>query len=149
MASKYIKAQKNTFLQTGLLLYQKKMIEQHYSFLKCKILQGKQLICEGIVESPDFKYQYQIEIAFRIGTEPISKIISPADIEPSVDIHMYKDRSLCLYYPIDMKWTARTPIFKYTVPWTVEWPHYYELFLINGGIWEGPQSPDHRQIYNQ
>jgi hypothetical protein len=147
MGSKYIKAAKKTYLNTSMLLYQKKLIEQHYSFLSCKI-KDEQLLCEGVIESPDLKNKYQIEITYQVGIEPVSKIISPVEITPNVEIHMYLNRSLCLYYPLDMKWTARTDLYKYTIPWTAEWPHYYELYLINGGAWEGPQSPEHRQIHD-
>jgi hypothetical protein len=45
--------------------------------------------------------------------------------------------------PPDMKWTERTPVYKYSVPWIVEWIHFYEISLLNGGEWEGPESPVH------
>ena len=56
---------------------------------------------------------------------------------------MYRDKSLCLCYAKDMKWNERTDVYAYTVPWVAEWLVYYELYLINGHQWEGPESPDH------
>ena len=56
---------------------------------------------------------------------------------------MYEDHSLCLHYPPDMKWSSWTPIYLYTIPWVVEWPLYYEIYLENGGRWVGPESPVH------
>lgn len=63
--------------------------------------------------------------------------------QPNKTIHMYKDHSLCLSYPPDIKWTERTNIHEYTIPWLSEWILYYELYLINGGDWEGKESPVH------
>jgi len=42
-----------------------------------------------------------------------------------------------------MRWTEQTPVYKYTVPWISEWIVYYEIYQMNGGIWEGPESPLH------
>lgn len=125
-----------------MLLHQKKLIERHYSFLNCRI-EKNVLVCRGIVTSPDYKYDYKVEIRCVYGLEPYVKIVEPAEIVPSGDIHMYEDHSLCLHYPPDMKWHARTPIYEYTIPWLVEWTVYYELYLLNGGKWEGPESPVH------
>ena len=87
--------------------------------------------------------EYKFEIRCVHGYEPYTKILEPSNIVHSNAIHMYADHSLCLHYPPDMKWTGRTPIYAYTIPWLIEWIHYYEIFLINGGKWEGPQSPVH------
>ncbi|NNV53869.1 hypothetical protein [Limnovirga soli] len=56
---------------------------------------------------------------------------------------MYSDHSLCLHYLKDMKWNGWTEIYKYTIPWAIEWIHYYEVYLVNGNKWEGPESPVH------
>lgn len=56
---------------------------------------------------------------------------------------MFKDHSLCLHYPPDKKWSGWTPIYQFTIPWLVEWIYYYEIYLVNGGFWEGSESPVH------
>jgi hypothetical protein len=125
-----------------MLLYQKKLIEQHYQFMRCRI-ENNVLVCRGVIASPDYKNEYKVEIKCVYGCEPYTQILEPADIVPSINIHMYPDHSLCLHYPPDMRWSARTPISDYTIPWLVEWIVYYELYLVNGGKWEGPESPVH------
>ena len=125
-----------------MLLYQKKLIEQHFEFLKCKI-EKNVLICKGVIRHRDYKNLYEVEIRYVYGCEPNTKILKPLDIIPSNKIHMYDDHSLCLHYPPDMKWSARTNICEYTVPWLIEWVIYYEQYLVNGGKWEGPESPVH------
>ncbi len=126
----------------AVLLNQKNLIEQHYSFLRSEICNNV-LICTGTIPIGDYKYEYKVEIRYVCGHEPLTKILKPEDILPSHEIHMYQDHSLCLHYPKDMKWTASTEVYRYTIPWVVEWIVYYELFLENGGIWEGPESPVH------
>jgi hypothetical protein len=142
MASSFFQASKNKFLRTSMLLHQKKLIEEHYDFLKCK-MEKNVLVCRGIIKSPDYKNEYKVEVRCVFGCEPYTKILEPADIVPSIDIHMYNDHSLCLHYPKDMKWSAWTPVYEFTIPWLVEWTLYYELYLVNGGKWEGPESPVH------
>lgn len=76
------------------------------------------------------------------GNEPKSTILYP-EINPSPKIHMYNDQSLCLHYPPDMKWNEKTDIYQYTIPWISEWIIFYEIYLVNGNIWEGKESPVH------
>lgn len=125
-----------------MLLHQKKLIEQHFSFLKCSV-KNNSLFCKGIISSNEYKYDYRVEIIYIHGKVPNVKIIEPDLIKPSAYIHMYENRSLCLHYPPDIKWHARIPLYSFTIPWLIEWIFYYELFLINGGTWEGPESPEH------
>lgn len=125
-----------------MLLYQKKLIEQHYDFLKCK-MEDNVLVCRGIVKAPNYRNEYKVEIRCVCGHEPSTKIVMPDDIVPSKYIHMYDDHTLCLHYPPDLKWNARTPIYQYTIPWLLEWIVFYEIYLRNGNTWEGPESPSH------
>ena len=123
-------------------MHHKKLIEQYYDFLKCTI-KDKVLVCIGKIHNVDYKNDYQLEIKCIAGKEPYSKIVEPSGIIPDTKIHMYNDHSVCLHYPPDMKWNGLIPIYKYTIPWLVEWIHFYELYLINGGKWEGRESPVH------
>ncbi len=56
---------------------------------------------------------------------------------------MFNDHSICLHYPPDMFWTEKIKIYQFTVPWISEWIIYYEIYLLNGGKWEGRESPVH------
>lgn len=142
MASKFLKPARNRFVKTAMLLHQKKLIEQHYQFLRCRI-EKNVLVCRGVISNPDYKNEYEVEVRCVYGFEPNTKISKPASIVPSLEIHMYSDHALCLHYPPDLKWSAWTPIYKFTIPWLVEWTVHYELYLVNGGKWEGPESPVH------
>jgi hypothetical protein len=141
MASKYFRTRHQQYEKRGLLQHHLKLLEQHYDFLKFSF-EKNVLVCTGKIKSADFKHEYKIEIRCTVGAEPYSKIIEP-EIVPSLHIHMYNDHSLCLHYPPDMKWSGSTPIYKYTIPWVLEWITFYELYLVNGGKWEGRESPAH------
>lgn len=132
---------KTKFHKYSVLLIQKKLIEEHYSFLTCKI-KNEVLICTGFLQPPGCKNPYKIKIEYVAGHEPKSTILKPS-IEPCKEIHMYNDHSLCLHYPIDMFWNEKIKIFEFTIPWISEWIIFYELYLVNGNIWEGRESPTH------
>lgn len=140
--NRFFRQRKHPYHRTAALLYQQKLIEEHYSFLRCRI-ENNVLVCRGTVTGDSYKNQYQVEVRCVYGHEPSTKIVTPEDIQPSRYIHMYDDHTLCLHYPPDMKWTGRTAIFQYTIPWLLEWILYYEIYLRNGNIWEGPESPTH------
>jgi hypothetical protein len=143
MSSLYLPRGK-PFNKYSVLAYQKKLLEEHCPFLTCSIFRNV-LTCTGEISHPDWKRSYRIKIECVAGKEPKSTILSP-DIDPCREIHMYPDHSLCLHYPQDMPWNEKTKLFKYTVPWITEWILYYELYLVNGGKWEGPESPEHFKL---
>jgi hypothetical protein len=132
---------KKSFSRFGNLLIQKKMIEENYPFLTCNIVR-EVLTCTGWVQPDGCLDKYKIKIECVAGCEPKSTIISPK-IEPSPQIHMYSDHSICLHYPPDMWWNEKIKIYEYTIPWIIEWIIFYELYLINGNKWEGRESPTH------
>lgn len=143
MASKYFLGyRRQQDAKNHILVHQKAMIDARFSFLQTAVRKNI-LTCSGWITSPLYKHKYKVEITCVVGYEPYCKIVEPADIKPCQEIHMHDDHSLCLSYPEDMKWTSWTPIYQYTIPWLVEWPLYYEIFLLNGGKWEGPESPVH------
>lgn len=126
--------QPNTFSYSFL---QKKEIEKKFSFLKCRI-ENDTLLCRGIFQ-PEGCGKYEIKIEFRAGTFPQVYILNPT-VKPNADIHIYKEGSLCLFYPADMQWKETTSIAEHTIPWIFEWIIYYELYLLTG-VWEGEYEP--------
>lgn len=120
----------------GLACFQKKHIEKYYNFLKCRIVNNT-LICCGYFQ-PENCDRYKVRIKFLAGRIPEVMILSP-DILPLEDIHRYKGGSLCLFYPLDMKWKDTTKISEFTIPWIFEWILYYEIWKLTG-LWEGAEK---------
>ncbi len=112
-------------------------IMKKFSFLKCNIINDT-LICTGTIQLESCN-PYKIRIESRADCHPKVYIINH-DITPHPDIHMYNDRSLCLYYPGDLKWKTNTSLADHLVPWTFEWILFYELYQLTG-IWEGAFVP--------
>lgn len=133
------------FNKYAVLSYQKKLIENHYDFLNCVIVNNI-LICKGKIKQPDCDI-YKIKIECVAGYEPKSTILFPL-IDPCKEIHMYKDHSLCLHYSPDMKWNVRTNVFQYTIPWLIEWIVFYEIYK-EKGVWLGHESPVHLKEPNK
>jgi hypothetical protein len=138
-------AQQRAAHHNAVLLNQKRWILYHYDHLDCSIKDGK-LVCRGKISSPDYLNIYYVEITYRVGSIPFCKILEPTSIVPCLEIHMADDRSLCLYFPEELKWNDSLKISDYFVPWLSEWVLYYEIYLRNGGKWLGPKSPPHLEM---
>lgn len=122
-----------------LFCLQKLKIEKAYPCFSCRVYSDR-FECGGRI-NPDPEDEngtaYKIKILYRF--TPKVWITSP-NIEYDTKIHMYRDKSLCLYYPEDFNWTDRSNIHETIIPWTAEWLVYYEKYVMSGQ-WEGPQAP--------
>jgi len=119
---------------------QQRHIETSFDSFKCNVTRTNILVCYGWISQPDCD-SYKVRIEYVYGHEPKTTILLPV-IEPSKEIHMYSDHSLCLHYPPDMWWNAQIKVFSYTIPWISEWICCYEIFKMTGK-WEGVESPVH------
>lgn len=133
---------KRTYDRYANLMLQKKRIESTYKFLSCSIDRDNVLRCSGWLQPTNCEGVYKVKVEYVAGKEPKSTIISPF-VQHDPKIHMYSDHSLCLHYPPDMPWNEKINIAHYTIPWISEWIYYYEIYQLNGNIWEGPESPSH------
>ena len=50
--------------------------------------------------------------------------------------HLYKDGSLCLYFPKAKQFDSKKLIVDYIVPWISLWLFFYEIWLVTG-YWKG------------
>jgi hypothetical protein len=136
-----VKIPRNGDYKYAYLIHQKRLIENNNDFLKCTI-DRKVLICIGYTKPEGSNYTYKVKIEHVVGKEPKTTILEPV-VKPASKIHMYADHSLCLSYSKETKWSEKTKVYENTIPWLIEWIIYYELYLVNGNIWEGKESPDH------
>lgn len=115
---------------------EKRLIEQHYTAIQCKIKNGI-LYCYGEFKPVDTSSTYSYRIKYTAGRSPRVHVISP-EIEYNDDIHMFpKDNSLCLYHKSDLTWSSTHHLFDTIIPWTHEWFLFYEIYMITGK-WEHP-----------
>jgi hypothetical protein len=119
------------------LFFQSFLINKLYPNIKTNIDERKKnLICLGCIKDDNYKFEYEFNIEYYPFQDPKTTIIKPT-IDPSPDIHMYKDHSLCLYHKRDFYWGEPIVIAYQIIPWLVEWTGFYELYRINNGVWEG------------
>ena len=121
---------------------QKIDIGTRYSIFRCNIINDT-LVCRGEIVSFSSN-KYDIRIEFRAGESPRVYILNPEIIKTS-KVHVYREGNLCLFYSPDLKWKDKTSIAEFTIPWTIEWIHLYELWLITGK-WEAPEKK-HARLY--
>lgn len=114
--------------------WQRHHVEKSYDGLFKSTVVGKKLILTSRIRPHVKCDEYRIRIEYISGQTPRAYIISH-EIKPSAEIHMYGSGALCLFYPPDLKWTYRTKIAEYTIPWIAEWIVAYELFQLTGK-WE-------------
>lgn len=57
------------------------------------------------------------------------------------DIHVYPNGSLCLWYPPHFPPYYKICLATDVIVWTVDWINNYELFKVNGGVWESDYVP--------
>lgn len=99
---------------------------------------GSELIVRYELKDSDWKATYTIGIILKAFKEPKIWVLRP-DVKPTLSIHMYQDRSLCLFHRTDFRMFEKISLARQIIPWTIEWVHFYELWLVNGNIWKGKE----------
>ena len=117
------------------LCLQRESVLKKYEFLKVISQNTKEIIFVGALQ-PNGCNSYLIKIVCRANSSPKVFIKSP-EIPYNSVIHMYSDKSLCLFYPKEMPWNNSKLIADTIIPWTVEWLIFYELWL-ETGKWLAP-----------
>lgn len=92
------------------------------------------------ISDSSYLNKYSAKIIYTPNKDPISYILSP-EIKPSPKIHMYPNLSLCLYDPCEIQYRHKFSVAREIIPWTIKWIHYYEVWMINGNDWIGPETP--------
>jgi len=115
---------------------EKHLLQKHYKFLQVSV-SGTQLTCKGSCQPTPLSIVYEYKLKYTPGRPPSVYTASPK-IPYHKDIHMYpQDSSLCLYYPGDASWNARSHLFDSVVPWAHEWFVFFELYQLTGE-WKHP-----------
>lgn len=109
------------------------------------IIYEKKVVVNFEVKDEDFSTVYKLRVEYHSQNSHNVYVLKPL-IEPSFYIHMYKDRSLCLYYLPDISPFRRIMVAKDLIPLAFKWVFLYERWIINGHRWEGPESPHHHLL---
>ena len=82
-------------------------------------------------------YSYEIKYWFRENIkifihEPLIK----TELNDKKTEHLYKDGSLCLFFPKAKEFDSKKLIVDYIIPWVSLWLFFYEIWLVTG-VWKG------------
>lgn len=119
------------------LKIEKNLVEKYFKWIELSLGEkNKSLIGKGVLYFRSKKYEVLLSYS------PFNKYrydriyINDKKIKFNDDIHLYYDKSLCLYHPIyDKPALNFIPLYK-MIPWIVEWIVFYEQWK-KYGVWLG------------
>lgn len=117
---------------------QKTLVERNFPCFACSFT-NRRLTCIGKITPAEGCRTYAVRIDYCSGGIPEVRITSPR-IDWNKDIHMYRNGTLCLYYPPETPWKHTRNLHETIMPWTAEWLVFYELYLLKG-VWLGKSVP--------
>ena len=133
------------------IMHQIAGLKEKYSIVT-SLVKGNHSCIEAYVKlqpTPE-SVEYTLKIRATVG----SKIVGIYPVEPKIGRiingkkvpHMYKDGSLCLFYPEYCEWNYADSWAETLIPWASLWLFYYELWLqtgewLGGGIHCGKKQP--------
>lgn len=127
---------KNWYL---FLFIEKVLVEKYFDWISLNInkerkcLEGKGVLN---ISGKIYKISLQYSPYFKVRYDKI--FIDNPKIRYNDDIHLYRDKSLCLYHPIiDKAIFGFIPLYK-IIPWITEWVIFYEQWK-KYGIWLGDE----------
>lgn len=118
-------------------------LKRDYGFGEIKKIGFSHIVWKGKLKSSPIGDEYLIEVSYKKGEAPKIFILDPPKLKLPDGVkvleHVYdtKKQRLCLYYPKAKEWKETMTISSTIMPWTIEWLYHYEVWLINGGSWQG------------
>lgn len=94
--------------------------------------------------TPDYSFDYDLSkyaIKIQFGDTPYPLVFCTNIVFQKNTPHIYHNGALCLYKQANMKWTNEHSISDTLYTWICTWFYFYEQWLTNGHIWEGPEAP--------
>jgi len=99
-----------------------------------RITRGQSLAWEGVIAPSEISDAYLVSISYSHAKPPKVFVIQPElqERDGKRPEHLWRDGSLCLYYPRAREWNHGMLLAKTIVPWTSEWLLHYEIWLATG-----------------
>ncbi len=106
------------------------------------IRRGSRFVWRGRLQATPLGAVYAVEIRLDLNSSPKVFVLDPPLQERNEKHipHRFRDGSLCLYFWGE--WSRQDPIAHTTVPWTVTWLYYYELWHATGEWLGGGVHPE-------
>lgn len=126
---------------------QRFMLSENIHGVESKVI-GRLLTVNFSVHRPYFSTVYDLSVFYH-SQDLHFVMVKNLEIVPSLAIHMYSDRTLCLYYPPDISPYRRIWIYRDLIPLATQWVQNYERWLFNGHDWKGWEAPGHWFLLQQ
>ena len=123
----------------SFLVIEKLLAEKYFEWIYLKIDEkSKSLIGKGVLNIEGKNYEVLISYSPNYNFRYDRIFINDKSIKFNNEIHLYKDKSLCLYHPIFDKPVLKfIPLYK-MIPWITEWIIFYEQWK-KYGVWLGDE----------
>jgi hypothetical protein len=115
---------------------QNMQVLRHFPDFKGTLYSGM-VVWEGALQPRSLSPVYKVEIQYKLEDKPHVWVLDPPLVKGVP--HLYRDNSLCLYWPREWNWHPDKLVAFTIIPWTASWLYYYELWL-DTGKWLGPSS---------
>ncbi|GGD30459.1 hypothetical protein [Flavobacterium orientale] len=123
----------------SFLQNEKFLVEKHFDWLSLNInIESKSIIGKGTLNMAGKSYIILLSYSPYHSYRYDRIYIQDSSIEYNNDIHLYWDKSLCLYHPkFDKPLLNTIPLYK-MIPWISEWIVFYEQWK-KYGVWLGDE----------
>jgi hypothetical protein len=112
------------------------------------------MVWEGTIRPTSLSNTYRVRLEYSHGKLPRVWVIEPQlkNRNGRRPDHLYRDGSLCLFYPRNREWDHSMSLAQTIIPWTSEWLLHYEVWLATGE-WRGggihPGKPKEQDTMDQ
>lgn len=106
--------------------------------VECAHRDARRLVWLARLTPTEYSDSYDVLVDHQVGEDPLVYVPRPKlAIASGQDRlpHVYRLNTLCLFRG-NHEWHPSIPIAETLVPWSCEWLHYYELWLVDGD-WHG------------
>lgn len=112
-------------------------LKQVFPDAEIRIKKGE-LVWVGDIKPTSLSLTYQVLLRYRQDKAPRIHVLKPKllRLNGSPPPHLYRDGSLCLYYPKHRQWLPNMLLAETIVPWASEYLAHYEVWLATGD-WHG------------
>lgn len=106
-------------------------------------IRNSELIWIKVITPTSLSRSYTVQVKLKLPKSPRIKILEPMLNPPEGENlpHVYRNGTLCLYYPKWKEWDNTMLLADTIIPWISEWLLYYEIWLYTGKWCGGGKHP--------
>jgi len=111
---------------------------------------GQQIVWRGWLQPATWSTRYRVEVRYAPRRHEHRGGVAVRVLEPALcvsdhqvgEVHLYRDRHLCLFNPHRREWAPSMPVAETIIPWTSQWIYFYEVWCQTGEWLGGGEHGD-------